>query len=136
MNKNRAGEQNRDPAHSPEAWSEDPFTTHIKLDRNSSVPSPFRTAGTFLRSRALSHQLDCLTASRSCHVCQLSLVSISLKSLPLHSYQVWVADKVILHTDHSRRFGVMSSISIPNQAFAGPVRRSITSSLYRAACRA
>jgi hypothetical protein len=28
VNKTHTGKQNRDPAHSPEAWSEDPFTTH------------------------------------------------------------------------------------------------------------
>ncbi len=94
MNKTRTGEQNRDSAHSPEAWSEDPFTTHIKLDRNSSVPSPFRTAGTFTVTRLES------SAGLPDRITKISsvpalLVSISLKALPLHSYQVWVADKVI-----------------------------------------
>ena len=94
MNTTRAGERNRDSAHSPEAWSEDPFTTHIKLDRNSSVPSPFRTPGTFTVTRLES------SAGLPDRITKLSsvpalLVSISLKSLPLHSYQVWVADKVM-----------------------------------------
>ena len=94
MNKTRTGEQNRDSAHSPEAWSEDPFTTHIKLDRNSSVPSPFRTPGTFTVTRLES------SAGLPDRITKLSsvpalLVSISLKSLPLHSYQVWVADKIV-----------------------------------------
>ena len=94
MNKTRTGEQNRDSAHSPEAWSEDPFTTHIKLDRNSSVPSPFRTPGTFTVTRLES------SAGLPDRITKISsvpalLVSISLKSLPLHSYQVWVADKIV-----------------------------------------
>jgi AraC family transcriptional regulator len=94
VNKTRAGEQNRKSGYTPEAWSEDPFTTHIKLDRNSSVPSPFRTPGTFTVTRLES------SAGLPDRITKLSnvpalLVSISLKSLPLHSYQVWVADKVI-----------------------------------------
>ena len=94
MNTTRAGEQNRDSAYSPEAWSEDPFTTHIKLDGSSSVPSPFRTPGTFTVTRLES------TAGLPDRITKLSsvpalLVSISLKSLPLHSYQVWVADKIV-----------------------------------------
>jgi len=94
VNKSRTGEQNRDSSLSPEAWSEDPFTTHIKLDRNSSVPSPFRTPGTFTVTRLES------SAGLPDRITKLSsvpalLVSISLKSLPLHSYQVWVADKIV-----------------------------------------
>src|ERR1700722_11153469 len=94
VNKTHTGKQNRDSAHLPEAWSEDPFTTHIKLDRNSSVPSPFRTPGTFTVTRLES------SAGLPDRITKLSsvpalLVSISLTSLPLHSYQVWVADKVI-----------------------------------------
>ena len=94
LNKNRTGEQNRDFARSPEAWSEDPFTTHIKLDRNSLVPSPFRTPGTFTVTRLESSSglLDRITKVSSVPAL---LVSISLKSLPLHSYQVWVADKIM-----------------------------------------
>jgi AraC family transcriptional regulator len=94
VNKTRAGEQNRDSTHSPEPWSENPFTTHIKLDGSSSVPSPFRTPGTFTVMRLES------TAGLPDRITKLSsvpalLVSISLKSLPLHSYQVWVADKIV-----------------------------------------
>ena len=90
----RAPEQNQGSAPLAEAWSEDPFTTHIKLDRNSSVPSPFRTAGTFTVTRLES------SAGLPDRITKISsvpalLVSISLKALPLHSYQVWVADKVI-----------------------------------------
>jgi AraC family transcriptional regulator len=94
VNTTRAGEQNRNSTHSPEAWSENPFTTHIKLDGSSSVPSPFRTPGTFTVTRLES------TAGLPDRITKLSsvpalLVSISLKSLPLHSYQVWVADKIV-----------------------------------------
>src|SRR5580700_5860156 len=94
VNKARSGEQNRDGAHSPEAWSEDPFTTHIKLDGNSSVAPPFPTPGTFTVTRLES------SAGLPDRITKLSsvpalLVSISLKSLPLHSYQVWVADKIV-----------------------------------------
>src|SRR5260370_7086501 len=93
VNKTRTGEQNRDSAHSPEAWSEDPFTTHIKLDRNSSVPSPFRTPGTFTVTRLES------SAGLPDRITKLSsvpalLLSISLKSFPFHSYQVRLATKI------------------------------------------
>jgi AraC family transcriptional regulator len=94
VNTTRAGEQNRNSTQSPEAWSENPFTTHIKLDGSFSVPSPFRTPGTFTVTRLES------TAGLPDRITKLSsvpalLVSISLKSLPLHSYQVWVADKIV-----------------------------------------
>src|SRR5579864_3791886 len=94
VNKTHTGEENRDSAHSPEAWSEDPFTTHIKLDRTSAVPSPFRTPGTFTVTRLESSDglPDRITKLSSVPAL---LVSISLKSLSLHSYQVWVADKAM-----------------------------------------
>lgn len=58
------------------------------------MPSPFRTPGTFTVTRLES------TAGLPDRITKLSsvpalLVSISLKSLPLHSYQVWVADKIV-----------------------------------------
>jgi AraC family transcriptional regulator len=98
VNKTRTGKQNWDYARMPESWSEDPFTTHIKLDRNSSVPSTFRTPGTFTVTRLES------SAGLPDRITKLSsvpalLVSISLKSLPLHSYQVWVADKPLPTTN-------------------------------------
>ena len=94
VKKSHTGEENLESVRSREAWSEDPFTTHIKLDRNSSVPSPFRTACTFTVTRLES------SAGLPERITKLSsvpalLVSISLESLPLHSYPVWVADKVI-----------------------------------------
>ena len=94
LNRTHIGEQNRASTRSPEAWSEDPFTTHVKLDRSSSVPSPFRTPGTFTVTRLESSDglPDRITKLSSVPAL---LVSISLKSLPLQSYQLWVADKVI-----------------------------------------
>jgi AraC family transcriptional regulator len=58
------------------------------------VPSPFRTPGTFTITRLES------TAGLNDRITKISsvpalLVSICLKSLPLHSYQVWVADKLV-----------------------------------------
>ena len=99
MNKTHTGEQNRNFAHSPEAWSEDPFTTHIKFEGTSSVAPPFPTPGTFTITRLES------TAGLHDRITRLSsvpalLVSISLKSLPVHNYQVWVADKLV-HTHRS-----------------------------------
>lgn len=90
----RAPEQNQGSAPSAEAWSEDPFTTHIKFDGASPVAPPFPTPGTFtitrLESTAGLH--DRITRRSSVPAL---LVSISLKALPLHSYQVWVADRPV-----------------------------------------
>ena len=85
---------NQGSAPSAEAWLQDPFTAHIKLDGSSSVPSPFRTPGTFTITRLES------TTGLNDRITKISsvpalLVSICLKSLPLHSYQVWVADKLV-----------------------------------------
>jgi AraC family transcriptional regulator len=94
VNKTHTGEQNQGSAPSAEAWSQDPFTTHIKFDGTSSVRPPFPTPSTFTITRLES------TAGLHDRITRLSsvpalLVSICLKSLPLHSYQVWVADKLI-----------------------------------------
>ena len=90
----RATNQNQGSAPPAEAWSEDPFTTHIKFDGTSSAPPPVPTPGTFTITRLES------TAGLQDRITRVSsvpalLVSISLKSLPLHSYQVWVADKLV-----------------------------------------
>jgi hypothetical protein len=71
-----------------------PFITFIQLDGKSSVPSQFRTAGAFTVVRLQS------PAGLPDRITKLSpvpalLVSISLKSLPSSSYQVWTADKFI-----------------------------------------
>src|SRR5438445_11943809 len=77
----------------PQTSSEAPFTTFIQLDGTSCVPSQFRTPGTFTITRLQS------PAGLPDRITKLSpvpalLVSISLKSLPSSSYQVWT-DKLI-----------------------------------------
>lgn len=73
---------------------EAPFTTFIRLDGNASVPSQFRTAGTFtiVRLQSLTGLPDRITKSSPVPAL---LVSISLRSLPSSSYQVWASDKII-----------------------------------------
>jgi len=78
----------------PRTSSEAPFSTFIQLDGKSPVPSQFRTPGTFTITRLQS------PAGLPDRITKLSpvpavLVSISLKSLPSSSYQVWTADKLI-----------------------------------------
>lgn len=75
---------------SPEA----PFTTFIRLDAKSPLPSQFRTPGAFTITRLQS------PSGLPERITKLSpvpavLVSISLKSLPSSRYQVWSADKLI-----------------------------------------
>ncbi len=82
------------PDNTPQTSSEAPFTTFIQLDGKSPVPSQFRTPGTFTITRLQS------PAGLPDRITKLSpvpalLVSISLKSLPSSSYQVWTADKLI-----------------------------------------
>jgi AraC family transcriptional regulator len=77
-----------------QASCEAPFTTVIQLDGSSAVPSQFRTAGTFTVTRLQS------PVGLPDRITKLSpvpalLVSISLKSLPSSSYQVWTADNLI-----------------------------------------
>lgn len=88
----------------PQTPPETPFTTFIQLDGKSSLPSQFCTPGTFTITRLQS------PAGLPDRVTKLSpvpalLVSISLKSLPSSSYQVWTADKLIptsiVHPLHS-----------------------------------
>jgi AraC-like DNA-binding protein len=90
MDKNASPKADMVPQTSPEA----PFTTFIQLDGKSSVPSEFRTAGTFTITRLQS------PVGLPDRITKLSpvpalLVSISLKSLPSSSYQVWTGDKLI-----------------------------------------
>jgi AraC family transcriptional regulator len=73
---------------------EAPFTTFIQLDGKSRVPSQFRAARTFTITRLQS------PVGLPDRITKLSpvpalLVSISLKSLPASSYQVWTADKLM-----------------------------------------
>jgi hypothetical protein len=100
MDKNASSKVEKTPQTSAEA----PFTTFIQLDGRSTGPSQFRVPGTFTITRLQS------PAGLSDRITKLSsvpalLVSISLKSLPLSSYQLWTADKLIptsvVHPFHS-----------------------------------
>ena len=79
---------------SPHASPESPFTTFIQLDGKASVPSHFRTPGTFsiLRLQSPAGLPDRITKISPIPAL---LVSVSLKSLPPSSYQVWTSDKLI-----------------------------------------
>src|SRR6202163_2925023 len=90
MDKNASPKADKTPQTSLEA----PFTTFIQLDGRSPVPSQFRTPGTFtiVRLQSPTGLPDRITKLSSVPAL---LVSISLKSLPLHNYQVWVADKIV-----------------------------------------
>ena len=90
MDKNASPKADKTPQTSPEA----PFTTFIQLDGKSTVPSQFRVPGTFTITRLQS------PVGLPDRITKLSpvpalLVSISLKSLPSSSYQVWTSDKLI-----------------------------------------
>jgi AraC-like DNA-binding protein len=81
-------------AESPRSSPEAPFTTFIRLDGKSAVPSQFHVPGAFTITRLQS------PAALPDRITKLSpvpalLVSISLKSLPSSRYQVWAADKLI-----------------------------------------
>jgi AraC family transcriptional regulator len=80
--------------HGSSKADEAPFTTFIQLDGKSPVPSQFHTPGTFTITRlqsptGLPDRITKISAIPAL------LVSISLKSLPSSSYQVWTADKLI-----------------------------------------
>ena len=90
MDKNTSPERNK----THQTPAEAPFTTFIQLDGISSVPSQFRTAGTFSITRLQSPVGLPDRVTKSSRVPAL-LVSVSLKSLPSSSYRVWVADKLI-----------------------------------------
>src|ERR1700686_2475737 len=92
---------------------EAPFTMFIELDGKSPVPSQFRTPGTFTITRLQS------PAGLPDRITKLSpvpalLVSISLKSLPSSSYQVWTSDKLIpTSIVHPFRSNVIDFDSLP-----------------------
>src|SRR6202045_5135421 len=90
MDKKASPKADKAPQTSPEA----PFTTFIQLDGKSSIPSQFRTAGTFTITRLQSPTGLPDRITKISPVPAL-LVSISLKSLPLARYQLWTADKLI-----------------------------------------
>src|ERR1700680_1582111 len=97
----------------PEASPDVPFTRFIELDGRSPVPSQFRTAGTFTITRLQS------PAGLPDRITKLSpvpalLVSVSLKSLPSSSYQVWTSDKQIAASIvHPFRYNVIDFDSQP-----------------------
>ena len=77
----------------PLTSSEVPFTTFIQLNGKSTVPSQFRTPGTFtvVRLKSLAGLPDRITKLSPVPA---MLVSVSLKSLPSSRYQVWASDKI------------------------------------------
>jgi AraC family transcriptional regulator len=90
MDKNASPKPVKIPQVSPEA----PFTTFIQLDGKSRVPSRFHTPGTFTITRLQS------PAGLPERITKISpvpalLVSISHKSLPSSSYEVWASGKLI-----------------------------------------
>lgn len=97
------------PQTSPEA----PGATFIQLNGNSSVPSQFRTPGAFTITRLQSQ------AGLPERITKLSpvpalLVSVSLKSLPSSSYQLWTADKLLTTSNvHPFRSNVLDFDSQP-----------------------
>jgi AraC family transcriptional regulator len=109
MDKNASLKANKNLQTSPEA----PFATFIQLDGKSAVPSQFRTPGTFTITRLQS------PAGLPDRITKLSpvpalLVSISLKSLPPSSYQVWTADKLMATSNvHPFRSNVIDFDSQP-----------------------
>ena len=109
MDKNVSPKAGKIPQTSPET----PFTTFIQLDGKSSVPSQFRTAGTFTITRlqspaGLPHRITKLSPVPAL------LVSTSLKSLPSSSYQVWTADKLLTTSSvHPFRSNVIDFDSQP-----------------------
>jgi AraC family transcriptional regulator len=91
-------DKNASPKATPLMSPEAPFTTFIQLDGKSSVPAQFCTAGTFTITRLQSPTGLPDRITKVSPVPAL-LVSISLKSLPSSSYQVWTADKLIATSD-------------------------------------
>src|SRR5580704_11243387 len=97
----------------PQTSAETPLATFIQLDGKSSVPSEFRTPGAFTITRLQS------PAGLPDRITKLSpvpalLVSISLKSLPSSSYQVWTADKLLTTSNvHPFRSNVIDFDSEP-----------------------
>ena len=90
MGNNASPKPDKTSQTSPEA----PFTIFIQLDGKSPVPSQFHTSGTFTITRLQS------PAGLPERITKLSpvpalLVSISLKSLPSSSYQLWTSDKLV-----------------------------------------
>jgi len=107
MSKSASPNENNQPS------AEAPFTTFVRLDGKSSIPSEFRTPNTFtitrLRSPAgLPDRITKLSAAPAL------LVSVSLQTLPRSSYQLWIEDKLIpTPTVESLRSNVIDFASGP-----------------------
>jgi len=109
MGKNASPKPGKTPQSSPEV----PFTSFIQLDGKSPVPSQFCTPGTFTITRLQSPNGLPDRITKLSPVPAL-LVSISLKSLPPSSYQVWTADKLIpTSVVHTFRCNVLDFDSQP-----------------------
>jgi AraC family transcriptional regulator len=106
-------DKNTSPKTTNTPQSEAPFTTFIQLDGNSALPPQFRVPGTFTITRLQS------PAGLPERITKLSpvpalLVSISLRSLPSSSYQLWTSDKLIpTSTVHAFRSNVVDFDSQP-----------------------
>jgi hypothetical protein len=119
MNKKASPKADKTPQTSPEA----PFTTFFQLEGKATIPSQFRVPGTFTITRLQSSAGLPERITKSSAVPAL-LVSISLKSLPSSSYQVWTADKLIpTSIVHPFRSNVIDFI---HSQGAGQVAPSIT----------
>ena len=98
---------------SPHSSPETPTTRLIELDEKSSVPSKFHSppAFTIIRLKSRSGLPDRITKISPIPAV---LVSVSLRSLPSPSYQLWSADKLIpTNTVHSFRSNVIDFDSQP-----------------------
>lgn len=96
-----------------QASPEPPFTTFIQLDGKASAPSHFQTPGTFtiVRLQSPTGLPDRITKISPVPAL---LVSISLKSLPSSSYQVWTSNKLIPTSQvHPFRCNVIDFASQP-----------------------
>jgi AraC family transcriptional regulator len=82
------------PVKIPQVPPEAPVATFIQLDGKSSVPSRFHTPGTFTITR-LQSPVGLPERITKISPVPALLISISLRSLPSSSYEVWASDKLI-----------------------------------------
>ncbi len=72
----------------------DPVTTHVQLNESSSVPAKWRKSNTFTITRVESSIGLPKRVTKVSGVPAL-LVSMSLRSLAVGSYQLWLGDKIV-----------------------------------------
>ena len=72
----------------------DPVTTHVQLNESSSVPNKWRNSGAFTITRVESSIGLPNRVTKVSSVPAL-LVSMSLRSLAVGSYQLWLGDKIV-----------------------------------------